>query len=66
MTARCVGVSKPTLSICDVEIWEHTCPTCGKETKRQSIDGGLTSIFRGLCGHEWEVSPCVSGGKRAR
>lgn len=57
-----VPTNRPVLSIHLMERWEATCPTCGKLTERHSTDGTLTSIFRGKCGHTWEVSP---SGKKA-
>jgi len=52
-----------TIRMSDVERWDRTCPDCGRVTKRHSIDGGLTSIFRGECGHSWSVSPFDKNGK---
>ena len=51
------------ISMHDVEEHERTCPKCKKKTNRRSIDGGMTSIFHGECGHTWEVSPF---GKKLR
>ncbi len=51
------------INMSDVENWERTCPKCEKVTKRHSIDGGMTSIFHGECGHSWRVSPFEKNGK---
>ncbi len=46
-----------TIKLSDREKFERTCPKCKKVTDRHSIDGGLTSIFHGECGHSWKVTP---------
>lgn len=64
---RCLGLmdreSPPTVRMADIERSDATCPRCGEYTRRRSIDGGLTSIYTGECGHSWEVSPF---GKKMR
>ena len=51
-----------SLSLVDFEIYEHICPACNRQSKRTSskvphLDGGLSSIFYGECGHFWICSP---------
>ena len=62
---RKVKVNIPVIDMQDVEHWEHTCPTCGAVTERNSIDRGLTSVFHGECGHAWKCDPFAKGGKEA-
>lgn len=63
MTANNPKSGKRIINMQDVEQWEKTCPVCGEITPYHSIDGGLTSVFEGDCGHKWEVSPF---GKKVR
>jgi hypothetical protein len=51
------------INLQEVEAYERTCPSCGKITKNHSVDGGLSSIFHGECGHVWVCCPFAKNGK---
>lgn len=57
MTQRIPPAKNGVINMADVERWERVCPTCGKATRRHSIDGGLTSNYYGECGHSWQITP---------